>query len=122
MPDERNVFNALTVRENLALFAGSRDPGAALEAFPELRSLLDHRVSTLSGGERQMVALSHAVLRPGRAILLDEVSRGLSPAAVARIGPTLARLSAPGRVVVMVEQYLHDALTGGRHRLRDAPR
>ena len=82
----------------------------ALAAFPELDALLDQPAATLSGGERQMLALSRAVLRPGTVILLDEVSRGLSPTVVSRLADIIADLARPDRVIVMVEQYLHDAL------------
>jgi len=110
VPDEGNVFGALSVRDNLRVFAGDGSTDAALVAFPELDPLLDQRAATLSGGERQMLALSRAVLRPGRVVLLDEVSRGLSPAVVPRLSEAIRKLADPARVVVIVEQYLHDVL------------
>ena len=110
VPDRGNVFDALSVRDNLRVFAGGIDIEGALVAFPELEPLLDQPGGTLSGGERQMVALSRAVLRPGRVVLLDEVSRGLSPGVVARLTETMRGLAAPDRVIVIVEQYLHDVL------------
>jgi branched-chain amino acid transport system ATP-binding protein len=57
-----------------------------------------------------MLALSRAVLRPGSVILLDEVSRGLSPAIASRLAGIIRDLAQPDRVIVIVEQYLHDAL------------
>ncbi|MEP6661591.1 MAG: ATP-binding cassette domain-containing protein [Acidimicrobiales bacterium] len=111
VPDEDNVFVSLTVRENLALFGGG---DAALEpvlsTFPELRALLDRRAGTLSGGEQQMLALCRAVLRPGRVVLLDEVSRGLSPTVQPRLYSAIASLVTPQRAIVVVEQYLVAAL------------
>ncbi len=110
VPADNNVFGTLSVRHNLEVFAAGRPFDPALTAFPELEPLLDQSGATLSGGERQMLALSHAVLRPGPAILLDEVSRGLSPTVVSRLADIIAGLAQSDRTIIMVEQYLHDAL------------
>jgi branched-chain amino acid transport system ATP-binding protein len=110
IPDDHNVFAALSVRENLEVFADGRSLDAALAAFQELTALLDQRAATLSGGERQMLALSRAVLRQGSVILLDEVSRGLSPVLASRLSDIISGLARSDRVIVVVEQYLHDAL------------
>ena len=77
-----------------------------MQLFPELRDRLGQRAATLSGGEQQMLALSRAFLRPGRALLLDEVSRGLSPAVTQRVYDALVGLRTPQRCIVVVEQYL----------------
>lgn len=110
VPDRGGVFGSMTVAENLAVFGRSAPFDAALEVFPELEPLLDQRAATLSGGERQMVALSHVLLRPSPVVLLDEPSRGLSPAAVARISAAIAHIAVSERLVVVVEQYLADVL------------
>lgn len=110
VPDERNVFESLTVAETLELFAGGGPSEPAFEAFGELGRLRHRRVGTLSGGERQMVAICRALVRPGRLRLFDEVSRGLAPAVVARCYDAIARSRAPEGADVIVEQYLADAL------------
>jgi branched-chain amino acid transport system ATP-binding protein len=110
IPDDDNVFAALSVRENLEVFSAGRSLAPSFSAFPELVALLEQRAATLSGGERQMLALSRAVLRPGSVILLDEVSRGLSPAIASRLADIIRDLARPDRVIIIVEQYLHDAL------------
>jgi branched-chain amino acid transport system ATP-binding protein len=56
------------------------------------------------------LALSRAVLRSGSVIILDEVSRGLSPAIASRLADIMRDLTRPDRVIIVVEQYLHDAL------------
>ena len=118
VPDEHNVFGSLTVAENLRLFAAGGPTAPALAAFPELEALLGRRCSTLSGGERQMVALGHALVRPGRALLVDEPSRGLAPAAVARAYDAL-RGSGRRRPAGRDRGAVHRRGAGrGRHRLR----
>ncbi len=116
VPDSLGTFLDLTVGENLALFAGHGvnathgSAEAALRLFPELSTRLEQRAATLSGGEQQMLALSRAFLRPGRVLLLDEVSRGLSPAVTARVYDALAGLRSAERSIVVVEQYLDSVL------------
>lgn len=110
VPDERNVFPSLTVRENLELFARDSELDPAIETFPALGALLDRSAWTLSGGERQMVALSHAIVRPGRLVLLDEPSRGLSPAANRGFYDSLTSSRTSERTWIIVEQYLDDVL------------
>ncbi len=116
VPDTLGSFLDLTVGENLALFAGHGVSAAhdaaepALRLFPELRGRLAQRAGTLSGGEQQMLALSRAFLRPGRALLLDEVSHGLSPAVTDRVYDALGGLRSAERSIVVVEQYLETVL------------
>ena len=114
VPDEHGAFTSLTVAENLSLFGRPRpteeSAGVAVEAFPELEPLLEHRAATLSGGERQMLALSRVLVRPGEVLLLDEVSRGLSSGVTARFYERLRALAHAGRVVVLCEQFLETAL------------
>lgn len=112
--DEHNVFNTLTVAENLELF-GRPQPlrvsiDAACSVFPELGNLLDHRVGTLSGGERQMLALARALVRPARLLLLDDVSRGLSAAVATRFFAALRERLSPDTAMVIAEQFIDTAL------------
>jgi branched-chain amino acid transport system ATP-binding protein len=106
IPEDGNVFGGLSVAENLRVFAGDGPIEPALAAFPALRARLRQRAETLSGGEQQMVALSHALLRPWRVLLVDELSRGLAAPLAAEL---YARLAAPahedGRCVVLAEPY-----------------
>jgi len=110
VPDAHGVFPDLTVRENLEVLGGGRPTEAVLDIFPELSTRLRQRAGTMSGGEQQMLALSQIFLRPGHAVLVDELSRGLSPAVTERCYAALADLVTPERVVIVVEQYLSEAL------------
>jgi ABC-type branched-subunit amino acid transport system ATPase component len=117
---EGSVFDPLTVRESLALAAhaagmrGARARTAAeraLEWFPVLAARAGGRVATLSGAERQMLALGQALVRSPRLLLVDELSRGLVPAAVEQALEAVRALHAAGTTMVIVEQSADLALS-----------
>jgi branched-chain amino acid transport system ATP-binding protein len=111
VPEGRGVFPDLTVRDNLEVFAGSA-PGwdAAFETFPILAERLDQPAGLMSGGEQQMLALSRALLRRPRLLLLDEISFGLAPRVTRQLLTVVADLASRGVSVVLVEQHRSDAL------------
>ncbi|MEU8132572.1 ABC transporter ATP-binding protein [Streptodolium elevatio] len=110
IPDGHGVFAGLSVRDNLRVFASADTIDPALDAFPVLRKRLGQRAGTLSGGEQQMLAVSRALLRPSRVLLLDELSQGLAPRVVAQLYDVVSELAAGQRTVVLVEQYAGEAL------------
>ncbi|CAM5406646.1 ATP-binding cassette domain-containing protein [Streptomyces purpurascens] len=101
VPERQAVFGSLSVRENLGLAAPDHAP--ALDAYPQLRPLLERRAGTLSGGEQRMLALSRALLARARVVLVDEPAQGMSPSVAAR---TYELLSALDACVVIAEQRL----------------
>ncbi len=112
VPEGRRLFPNLTVIENLRLAA--RPGGASLEEifdlFPKLKLLHRSRAESLSGGERQMVAIARALMVPARLILLDEPFEGLAPAIVQEVTQALLRLR--GRVaMVIVEHHAESVLS-----------
>lgn len=102
-PEERRLFGAFTVRENVLLPAQvlrlpaaetARRLDGVLALLPELRELAPRRAAGLSGGQGKMVALGRALMVGTRAVLLDEPFQGLAPALAARYAEALARLRA----------------------------
>jgi branched-chain amino acid transport system ATP-binding protein len=107
VPQESNVFGPLTVAENLASATLFRPELAAhtdtvLDRFPRLEERRTQRASTLSGGERQMLAVGSAMVGDPRLLLLDEPTAGLAPRFVAEIVQWMADIAADGRGVLWV--------------------
>jgi urea ABC transporter ATP-binding protein UrtE len=113
VPQGRQIFPALTVRDNLAFGAVAkgwrrrRVVDDVLADFPELVPLLDRIGGALSGGEQQLLALARALCGEPRLVLLDEPTEGIQPSIVEAIAERVARLRRErGVAVLLVEQNL----------------
>ena len=111
VPEGRRLFPNLTTLENLRIAA--RPGGATLEEvyalFPKLRVLQRAKAESLSGGERQMLAIARALMVPARVILLDEPFEGLAPAIVKEVMDALVRLR--GHIgMIIVEHHAETVL------------
>jgi branched-chain amino acid transport system ATP-binding protein len=124
VPEKRELFGELTVLDNLMLGAFSRRlRGAALrsrldfvyERFPRLGERRAQRADTLSGGERQMLALGRALMCSPRLLMLDEPSLGLAPLIVQEILAFVRRLRDEGVAILLVEQNARAALDSSDH-------
>jgi branched-chain amino acid transport system ATP-binding protein len=111
------IFTQQTVADNLMLAgydlpAGERSARVeeALAYFPEIAAKRADRGSTLSGGQQQMLAVAQGLIRRPRLLMLDEPSAGLSPVLVDRVLSVVARLSAAGTAILLVEQLIGKAL------------
>ena len=119
VPETRELFGDLSVSDNLLLggYARRRD-SAGLKAaladvyrrFPRLSERRQQRASTLSGGERQMLALGRALMARPRLLMLDEPSLGLAPLIVREVFRIIASLRELGVSILLVEQNARAAL------------
>ena len=113
VPQEREIFPSLTLRENLEVAAkpGPWTEKTVFELFPRLADRADNRGNQLSGGEQQMLAIGRALIGNPTVLLMDEPSEGLAPVIVEELARAVKRLTqAGGLAMILVEQNSRLAL------------
>jgi len=120
VPEKRELFGEMTVEDNLALGSfhryrtGHRDQAASMQEvydlFPRLRERRGQLAATLSGGERQMLALGRALMARPTLLMLDEPSLGLAPRIVGEVLNIVVELRRRGVSILLVEQNARAAL------------
>jgi branched-chain amino acid transport system ATP-binding protein len=112
-PEHRGIFAALNVEENLTLPPVVRSGGMSLEEiytmFPNLYERRASPGTKLSGGEQQMLALARILRTGANMLLLDEITEGLAPVIVEKLGEVLMKLKNKGLTIILVEQNFHFA-------------
>lgn len=115
--ERRELFGSMSVGDNLTLGAFRRGRAEAAETmaevfdrFPRLKERRHQLAATLSGGERQMLAMGRALMSRPRLLMLDEPSLGLAPRIVGEIFAIIAALRATGVAILLVEQNARAAL------------
>ena len=135
VPQTSNVFASLSIRENLEMGAFVRRDDyrgridEMFRLFPDLGRRPGQKAGSLSGGQRQMLAIARALMLDPSLVLLDEPSAGLSPAMVGMVFERIREVNQSGVAVVLVEQNAREALSmsnrgyvlvAGENRLEDA--
>jgi ABC-type branched-subunit amino acid transport system ATPase component len=121
VPQSDNIFRSLTIRQNLDLVlrhAGPEAPErrqALFERFPDLAAKQREKAGTLSGGQRQFLAVAMALAVKPRVILMDEPSAGLSPRAAQEVLEHARGLADGGVTILLVEQNVKQALRLADH-------
>ncbi|QAA98382.1 MULTISPECIES: ABC transporter ATP-binding protein [Agrobacterium tumefaciens complex] len=108
-PQDRVVFNELTVAENLTLMRPSRSLAPFehyLETFPRLRERLNQKAGTLSGGEKKLLSISRTLAEERQLVLLDEPTEGVQYENVVKIGKLITERKQAGAAIILVEQSL----------------
>lgn len=122
VPEGRQVFANLTVKEHLVAFAANRfdspDPWNAdkvFSFFPQLAERKHHLGNRLSGGEQQMLAIGRALTTNPRLLILDEATEGLAPLIRAEIWACLASLRAAGQTILVIDKYVERLIALADH-------
>lgn len=118
VPEDYGIFNGLTVEENFRLaMKGMRKEGRlarVMDIFPDLKEALRKKAGSLSGGQKQMLAIGRALLTESRLLLIDEPSKGLAPVIVEKVARAINQIKEE-TPVVLVEQNFNLARAVGDH-------
>jgi branched-chain amino acid transport system ATP-binding protein len=118
VPETMGIFSDLTVKENMLLAARRRRHAAQMDEarlkwifglFPAVEKFWNHPAGKLSGGQKQMLAVSRAIVEPRELLIIDEPSKGLAPAIINNMIDAFAQLKASGVTILLVEQNFNFA-------------
>jgi branched-chain amino acid transport system ATP-binding protein len=118
VPENMGVFSDLSVRENMLLAARSARTLADIDTarlewifglFPAMKKFWNHPAGKLSGGQKQMLAVSRAIVEPHKLLLIDEPSKGLAPAIIQNMIEAFRQLKAAQTTILLVEQNFNFA-------------
>ena len=118
VPENMGIFADLTVKENMVLAARSARSAAQIDSarlqwifqlFPAVEKFWNHPAGKLSGGQKQMLAVSRAIVEPRDLLIVDEPSKGLAPAIINNMIDAFQQLKRQGVTILLVEQNIRFA-------------
>ena len=118
VPENMGIFADLTVKENMLLAARSARTASQMDEqrlqwifglFPAVQKFWNHPAGKLSGGQKQMLAVSRAIVEPRDLLIVDEPSKGLAPAIIQNMIDAFQQLKVSGVTILLVEQNIHFA-------------
>ncbi|MFN3376147.1 MAG: ABC transporter ATP-binding protein [Burkholderiaceae bacterium] len=118
VPENMGIFADLTVKENMLLAARQARSAAQMDEarlqwifglFPAVQKFWNHPAGKLSGGQKQMLAVSRAIVEPRELLIVDEPSKGLAPAIINNMIDAFDQLKRSGVTILLVEQNIHFA-------------
>ena len=118
VPENMGIFADLTVKENMLLAARQAKNAGQMDEkrlkwifslFPAVEKFWNHPAGKLSGGQKQMLAVSRAIVEPRELLIIDEPSKGLAPAIINNMIDAFAQLKASGVTILLVEQNINFA-------------
>jgi branched-chain amino acid transport system ATP-binding protein len=118
VPENMGIFADLTVKENMLLAARQAKHVAQIDdtrlkwifsLFPAVEKFWNHPAGKLSGGQKQMLAVSRAIIEPRELLIIDEPSKGLAPVIINNMIDAFAQLKASGVTILLVEQNINFA-------------
>jgi len=118
VPENMGIFADLTVKENMLLAARSARRADQIDTarlewifklFPAVEKFWNHPAGKLSGGQKQMLAVSRAIVEPRELLIVDEPSKGLAPVIINNMIDAFQQLKASGVTILLVEQNIHFA-------------
>ncbi|MDB5821566.1 MAG: transporter ATP-binding protein [Herminiimonas sp.] len=118
VPENMGIFSDLSVRDNMVLAARGANKAEDIDAkrldwifglFPAMKTFWMHPAGKLSGGQKQMLAVSRAIVEPRKLILIDEPSKGLAPAIIANMISAFRELKQTDTTILLVEQNFNFA-------------
>ncbi|PLC02588.1 ABC transporter ATP-binding protein [Variovorax sp. RO1] len=118
VPENMGIFSDLTVKENMVLAArGAKNADAIddtrlkwiFKLFPAVEKFWNHPAGKLSGGQKQMLAVSRAIVEPRQLLIVDEPSKGLAPVMINNMIEAFGELKRSGVTILLVEQNIHFA-------------
>lgn len=124
VPETMGIFSDLTVKENMLLAARNAKSVDQMDdtrlqwifkLFPAVEKFWNHPAGKLSGGQKQMLAVSRAIVEPRELLIIDEPSKGLAPVMINNMIEAFAELKASGVTILLVEQNIHFAQRLGDH-------